>query len=114
MRTEANIKISQTSANAPAKVTIQAVSHAELRRAFPHAACFVVPNISSIDEYRSARRTAKTNWAHLQKREQLAIFLPNDANPQEVRDCLCEELAQAIGPLNDLYRLPDTMLQLRC
>ena len=109
MRTEANIKISQTSANATANVTIQAVSRAEIRRALPHAACFVVPNISSIDEYRSARRTAKTNWANLKKREQLAIFLPNDASPQEVRDCLHEELAQAIGPLNDLYRLPDSV-----
>jgi hypothetical protein len=75
----------------------------------PHAACFVVPNISNIDEYRSALHTAKTNWANLKKREQLAIFLPNDASPQEVRDCLHEGLAQAIGPLNDLYRLPDSV-----
>ena len=109
LRTEANISISQVSANAQANVTIQAVSRAEIRRALPHAACFVVPNISSIDEYRSARRTPKTNWVNLQKREQLAIFLPNDASPQEVRDCLHEELAQAIGPLNDLYRLPDSV-----
>jgi hypothetical protein len=93
MRTEANIKISQTSANAPANVTIQAISRAKIPRALPHAACFVVPNISSIDEYRSARRTAKANWANLKKREQLAIFLPNDASSQEVRDCLNEELA---------------------
>jgi hypothetical protein len=39
----------------------------------------------------------------------LAIFLPNDASPQEVRDCLHDELAQAIGPLKDLYRLPDSV-----
>ena len=61
LRTEANISISQVSANAQANVTIQAVSRAEIRRALPHAACFVVPNISSIDEYRSARRTPKTS-----------------------------------------------------
>jgi len=30
-------------------------------------------------------------------------------SPQEVRDCLHEELAQALGPLNDLYRLPDSV-----
>ena len=35
--------------------------------------------------------------------------MPNDASPQEVRDCLHDELAQAIGPLNDLYRLPDSV-----
>ena len=34
---------------------------------------------------------------------------PADASPQELRDCLHEELAQAIGPLNDLYRLPDSV-----
>ena len=109
LRTEAHIDISQISSSKQANVTIQAVSRNEIRRVLPHAACFVVPNISSIDEYRSARRTAQTNWANLQKREQLAIFLPNDASPQEVRDCLHEELAQAIGPLNDLYRLPDSV-----
>ena len=109
LRTEANIDIRQTNPSKQANVTIQAVSRTEIRRVLPHAACFVVPNISSISEYRSARRTAKTNWANLKKREQLAIFLPNDASPQEVRDCLHEELAQAIGPLNDLYRLPDSV-----
>ncbi len=29
--------------------------------------------------------------------------------PQEIRDCLHEEVAQALGPLNDLYRLPDSV-----
>lgn len=109
LRTEAGIKISQTPSSQPANITIQAVSRAEIRRALPHAACFVVPNIDSIAEYRSAKRTPKTNWAIMRKREKLAIFLPNDASPQEVRDCLHEELAQALGPLNDLYRLPDSV-----
>jgi hypothetical protein len=39
----------------------------------------------------------------------MAIFLPHDTSPQEVRDCLHEEMAQALGPLNDLYRLPDSV-----
>ena len=39
----------------------------------------------------------------------MAIIIPNDASPQEVRDCLHEELAQALGPLNDLYRLPNSV-----
>ena len=45
----------------------------------------------------------------LTRRERLAIFLPNDSSPQEARDCLHEELAQALGPLNDLYRLPNSV-----
>ncbi|MEP4195712.1 MAG: DUF2927 domain-containing protein [Aliishimia sp.] len=108
LQSEAGIDISRTN-RVDANITIEAVSRADIRRALPKAACFVVPNISSIREYKSARRTPKTNWTLLKTREKLAIFLPNDASPQEVRDCLHEELAQAIGPLNDLYRLPDSV-----
>ena len=107
-QSEARLNVSLT--NAPdANITVQAVSRADIRKNLPHAACFVVPNISDISEYKSARRSAKTNWAQLRQRNRLAVFVPNDASPQEVRDCLHEELAQAIGPLNDLYRLPDSV-----
>ncbi len=92
-----------------AHITIQSVSRAEIRRALPKAACFVVPNVSSLAEYRRKKRNPSTNWSQLRQRNRLAIFLPNDVSPQEVRDCLHEELAQAIGPLNDLYRLPDSV-----
>lgn len=108
MQREAGIDIRETS-SAGANITIQAVSRADIRRALPQAACFVVPNVSSIDEFRRNRRHAKTNWSLLRERSKMGIFVPNDASPQEVRDCLHEELAQAIGPLNDLYRLPDSV-----
>jgi Protein of unknown function (DUF2927). len=107
-QTEAGIDIALSRSNR-ANITIEAVSRAEIRRFLPQAACFVVPNVDSLAEYGRARRSARVNWANLRSREKLAIFLPNDASPQEVRDCLHEELAQAIGPLNDLYRLPDSV-----
>ena len=108
LRNEAGIDIHLTD-SANANITIQAVTRADIRRNLPQAACFVVPNISRLSEYRKARRSARTDWAQLRRREKLAIFLPADAAPQEVRDCLHEELAQALGPLNDLYRLPDSV-----
>ncbi len=108
LQTEAGLNISLTSAST-ANITIEAVTRAEIRKHLPQAACFVVPNISRLSEYRGARRTGRSDWSRLQKRERLAIFLPSDAPPQEVRDCLHEELAQALGPLNDLYRLPDSV-----
>lgn len=108
LRTEARIDI-RLVRDSSANITIQSVSRREIRRALPQAACFVVPNISNLSQYRSARRNASTNWALLERREKLAIFVPNDTSPQETRDCLQEELAQAIGPLNDLYRLPDSI-----
>ncbi len=108
LRTEAGIEINQV-AQGTANITIQAVPRSAIRAALPQAACFVVPNITDIGEYRAAKRSAKTNWAILSERRNLAVFLPNDAAPQEVRDCLHEEIAQALGPLNDLYRLPDSV-----
>lgn len=108
MQREAGIDIRQIN-QGQANVTIQAVSRADIRRALPQAACFVVPNVSSLAEFRRDRRKPKTNWSLLQTRTRLGIFVPNDASPQELRDCLHEELAQAIGPLNDLYRLPDSV-----
>ncbi|RBI73538.1 ATP-dependent transcriptional regulator [Roseovarius sp. TE539] len=110
LRREARIDITHVGAGAgPANITIQAVPRAEIRRHLPQAACFVVPNITSLSEYDRARRSRKTSWSRLTRRETLAIFVPSDAAPQEVRDCLHEELAQALGPLNDLYRLPDSV-----
>ncbi|WP_300029744.1 DUF2927 domain-containing protein [uncultured Roseobacter sp.] len=108
LRNEADIPISLTT-EVEANITVQAVSRRAIRQVLPQAACFVAPNVSSIREYRSARRAPKTNWSQLRKREKIAIFIPNDSSPQEVRDCLHEELAQALGPLNDLYRLPDSV-----
>ncbi len=108
LRSEARIDISPTT-SPDANITIQAVSRSKIRQVLPQAACFVAPNVSNIDEYKKVRRTAQTNWSLMTTRKRIAIFLPNDASPQEVRDCLHEEVAQALGPLNDLYRLPDSV-----
>lgn len=108
LRSEARIDISPTT-SPDANITIEAVSRSKIRQVLPQAACFVAPNVSSINEYKKARRTAQTNWSLMTTRKHVAIFVPNDASPQEVRDCLHEEVAQALGPLNDLYRLPDSV-----
>ena len=108
LRPEAGIDI-DISRDDTAQVTIQAIPRSQIRKALPQAACFVVPNISDISQYALARRTPRTDWGRIEQRQQIAIFLPADAAPQEVRDCLHEELAQALGPLNDLYRLPDSV-----
>lgn len=108
LREEAGIDIRLTRKSG-ANITIQAVPHAKIRKLLPQAACFVAPNVSTLAQYRRARRTSKTDWTTLKTREKLAIFLPSDAAPQEIRDCLHEEVAQALGPLNDLYRLPTSV-----
>lgn len=109
LRREAGIPLREVPNGTPAQITIEAVTRAQIQRTLPQAACFVVPNVSSLDEYRRKRNQVSTSWADLRRRERLAIFVPNDVSPQELRDCLHEELAQALGPLNDLYRLPDSV-----
>ncbi len=104
---EAGIDIRPTTG--AATITVEFTSRAALRRLAPTAACFVVPNVSSLAEYRRQRNSDAVDWAEVTRRERAAIFIPADTSPQEIRDCLHEELAQALGPLNDLYRLPDSV-----
>ena len=107
LQVEAGIDISLT--NGPATITIEFSSRSELRHLAPTAACFVVPNVSSLADYRRRRGSEAVDWSFVTRREKAAIFIPADTSPQEVRDCLNEELAQALGPLNDLYRLTDSV-----
>ncbi|MGD9294386.1 MAG: DUF2927 domain-containing protein [Roseobacter sp.] len=108
LQKEAGLDIAITDTSS-AQITIESVPQSAIRRVLPQAACFVAPNVTSLSEFRSSRRSSKTNWATLTERNKLVIVLPNDTSPQEVRDCLHEELAQALGPLNDLYRLPNSV-----
>ena len=107
LRSEAGIDISPTTG--PATITVEFATRADLRRLAPTAACFVVPNVSSLADYRRKRGSDQVDWANVTRRERAVIFIPADTSPQEVRDCLHEELAQALGPLNDLYRLSDSV-----
>jgi len=109
LRQEAGIDIRRVAASEAASVTIEVVPRRQLQRLVPQAACFVAPRVRGWDEYRRVRRSSEVDWTTLTTREHVAIFLPGDVSPQEVRDCLHEELAQALGPLNDLYRLPDSV-----
>ncbi|MFY2824863.1 DUF2927 domain-containing protein [Ruegeria sp. MALMAid1280] len=108
LRNEAGINIRQVSSGT-ANITVEAVSQEQIHAILPQAACFVVPNSSSFEEYRRDRRKQKSSWSRLRSRERLGVFIPYDVSPQEKRDCLHEEIAQALGPLNDLYHLPDSV-----
>ncbi len=108
-RNEARLDVRRVPADQPASITVEVIRRQDLQRTVPQAACFVVPRVSSWDEFRRNRRSPRLDWTTLTTRDQMAVFLPGDVSPQEVRDCLHEEIAQAIGPLNDLYRLPDSV-----
>ncbi|MDP2086990.1 MAG: DUF2927 domain-containing protein [Gemmobacter sp.] len=109
LRAEAGIDISQTASPDDAGIVVQFLPRATMKAAVPNAACFVVPRVGSWDEFRAARGTAQIDWTTLTTRTRAAIFIPSDVAPQEARDCLHEELAQSLGPLNDLYHLSDSV-----
>lgn len=108
LRIEAGINISRAGASG-ANITVEFLGRAALQAVVPNAACFVVPNVGSWSEFRRSRNARRVDWTSLSSRERVAVFVPNDTSPQEMRDCLHEEIAQALGPLNDLYRLPDSV-----
>jgi len=109
LRREAGIDIRRAADGGPASITVEAIPRASIQRFAPSAACFVRPNVSSWDEYRARRNDPATFWNRLTTRTRMAVFVPADVSPQEVRDCLHEEIAQALGPVNDLYRLTDSI-----
>lgn len=107
-RREAAIDIRQVTGG-HAAITIEFVPRSAIKTAYANVACFVVPRLGSWAEFKSARNSAATDWSSMTIREKVSIFVPADSSAQEVRDCLHEELAQAMGPLNDLYRLTESV-----
>jgi len=107
LRSEAGINIFRT--EGPASITVEFLPRRTMQAYVPKAACFVEPGISSWREYLDLAGTNVTDWTRLVRRERAVVFIPADTAPQEIRDCLHEEIAQALGPLNDLYELPDSV-----
>jgi hypothetical protein len=105
LRREAGLNIARVGPDSAATITIEPMPRRKIQTVAPAAACFVRPNVSSWKEYRARRNDPSTFWNRLTERRSMAIFLPNDVSPQEIRDCLHEEVAQGLGPVNDIYRL---------
>ncbi|MEM9425496.1 MAG: DUF2927 domain-containing protein [Pseudomonadota bacterium] len=105
LQREARLDISRVPADSAATITIEPMPRKQIQSVAPAAACFVRPNVSSWAEYRKRRNDPVTFWNRLSERKSMAVFLPNDVSPQEMRDCLHEEIAQGLGPVNDMFRL---------
>ena len=109
LRNEAGITLQGAAAGESASITIEFLPRNQMRRVVPTAACFVVPGVTSFEAYKAARGTAAVDWTQLTRRNHVAVFIPSDTSAQEVRDCLHEEVSQGLGPLNDLYHVPDSI-----
>lgn len=108
-RAEAGLDIASVPNAAAANIHIDGVTIRELQRVDPGAACFIIPRVRSWEEFRNRSSRSRVRWSEQGTLTTIGIFIPSDTFPQDIRDCLHEELAQALGPANDLYRLPDTV-----
>ena len=109
LRDEAGIDIRRGGTEGDADIRVQAIPQAALARAIPGAACAVIPGATGWDDFTANRGSTRFDWTRLTRRRRAAVFVPADSSPQELRDCLHEEVAQALGPLADLYRLSDSV-----
>lgn len=109
LRSEAGIRISRVGREDAASISVELIERSALQRAVPSAACFVAPNVTSWREFLDRRNRAEMDWTALTERRIMAVFIPADISSQEIRDCLHEEIAQALGPVNDLYDLRDSV-----
>ena len=108
-RNEAGINIRSTRVPDEALIHIESVPTAEFQRAYPGAACFIVPGETNWRDYRSRSPRQRVRWSDQTTLGVTGVFLPESSTPQDVRDCLHEEIGQALGPANDIYRLPDSV-----
>jgi len=78
----------------------------DFRALLPGAACTLVPGDRAWADFAAdPDRLGGRALIAARRVEAMTIFLPADAAPWRVRACLLEEIAQALGPINDLYGL---------
>ena len=83
LRSEANLNIMRVAADEPTVITVQAVPRATMQSAVPRAACFVVPRLTSWDEFKIDSRTPQVDWTTLTRCDRAAIFVPSDVPPKK-------------------------------
>lgn len=90
----------------PHNLAIRFVPGNAFRRRAPRQSCLVAPG--QMDWATFATNPARYGTRAFETQTALSamtVFIPDNAEPFLVRICLIEEIAQALGPANDLYGL---------
>ncbi len=109
LRVEAKVDIALTNTPENAQIFIEAIPRRSIQKVFPGAACFIIPGVRSWEEFRRPQGSVNMRWSLQDTLGYTTVFIPSDSTPQDTRDCLHEEIAQALGPANDLFRIPETV-----
>lgn len=110
MRREADLDIRMIADAGSADIQISRAPRRLVDRYFPNVQCFLIPERLSFRQFIARLDSGRlTEWSELTRREGATVFLPSSAKPHEIRECLQEEIAQSLGPANDLFHLPDSV-----
>ena len=103
---ERNSGVAIARAAGPANLHIRLVEGARFDALLPTASCIVAQGDMSWDVFAAnpSHHGARALLA-AERLEQTTIFIPRTAPPYLVRNCLLEEIPQALGLANDLYGL---------
>lgn len=103
LRAEAEVPITR---GTPANLTVRFVEGRRFESALSTAACVTAQGRIAWDDY-AADPTGHGAEALVRARalRAMTIFIPDNAPPYLVRNCLLEEIPQALGLANDLYGL---------
>jgi hypothetical protein len=90
----------------PANLHIRLVDGPRFERLLPGAVCIVAQGDVSWDAFAAdPQHYGAGTLLAAERIEQMTIFIPGNAPPYLVRNCLMEEVPQALGLANDLYGL---------
>ncbi|MEO1612466.1 MAG: DUF2927 domain-containing protein, partial [Pseudomonadota bacterium] len=89
-------------------ITIRTAPKAEMRAIADTALCFFAPVDLTWEGYKDADARGEVGWTDITRLEAITVFIPEHAAPHVFRICFVEEIMQALGPGNDLYRLEDS------
>ncbi|MEM9737414.1 MAG: DUF2927 domain-containing protein, partial [Pseudomonadota bacterium] len=104
LRREAGIDIAR--GPGAANLHIRFVAGPDFTRRLPRISCVVAPGDLTWAEFRAnPDRLGGRSLERAFRISAMTIFLPESAAPYLIRSCLIEEIAQALGPANDLYGL---------
>lgn len=95
---------------AEGEIAVRIIPRETLAEFAPEALCVVTPGEHTVADFLAAARTGRrVGWRSDGVIERVTIFIPARATPQAIRKCLVEEISQALGPLNDIWLLDDSI-----
>ncbi|MEO0821135.1 MAG: DUF2927 domain-containing protein [Pseudomonadota bacterium] len=106
LREGTGIDIAPAAPPAEANLHVRFVPGRSFARVLPAVSCLVAPGDLAWEAFEAEpERFGGEALAAMRRLEAVTVFLPQTAPPHLVRGCLIEEIAQALGPANDLYSL---------